>query len=241
MSQNYKDTDPQETQEWLESIDDALEEHGYDRTRFLLEELIDYAQTKGARLPFNTNTPFINTIQPKDEPEYPGDQEIERRIKSIIRWNAMAMVVRANTNTPGIGGHISTYASSANLYEVAFNHFFKGPDHPSGGDLVFFQGHGSPGQYSRAYLEGRLTEENLESFRRELTPGGLSSYPHPYLMPALSKGVGMKTGLLGLALYENFLSFLRLSDPQDMPWNTDLGSHDPEKKQGHLRLGDQGL
>ena len=166
MSQNYKDTDPQETQEWIESIDDALEEHGYDRTRFLLEELIDYAQTKGARLPFNTNTPFINTIQPKDEPEYPGDKEIERRIKSIIRWNAMAMVVRANTNPPGIGGHISTYASSANLYEVAFNHFFKGPDHPSGGALVFFQGQGSHGQYSRAYLEGRLTEENLESFRR---------------------------------------------------------------------------
>ncbi len=210
MSQNYKDTDPQETQEWLESIDDALEEHGYDRTRFLLEELIDYAQTKGARLPFNTNTPFINTIQPKDEPEYPGDQEIERRIKSIIRWNAMAMVVRANTNTPGIGGHISTYASSANLYEVAFNHFFKGPGHPSGGDLVFFQGHGSPGQYSRAYLEGRLTEENLESFRRELTPGGLSSYPHPYLMPDFWQFATVSMGLGPImAIYQaRFLSYI---------------------------------
>jgi pyruvate dehydrogenase E1 component len=210
LSQNYKDTDPQETQEWLESIDDALEEHGYDRTRFLLEELIDYAQTKGARLPFNTNTPFINTIQPKDEPEYPGDQDIERRIKSIIRWNAMAMVVRANTNTPGIGGHISTYASSANLYEVAFNHFFKGPDHPSGGDLVFFQGHGSPGQYSRAYLEGRLTEENLESFRRELTPGGLSSYPHPYLMPDFWQFATVSMGLGPImAIYQaRFLSYI---------------------------------
>ena len=210
MSQNYKDTDPQETQEWLESIDDALEEHGYDRTRFLLEELIDYAQTKGARLPFNTNTPFINTIQPKDEPDYPGDQEIERRIKSIIRWNAMAMVVRANTNTPGIGGHISTYASSANLYEVAFNHFFKGPNHPSGGDLVFFQGHGSPGQYSRAYLEGRLTEENLESFRRELTPGGLSSYPHPYLMPDFWQFATVSMGLGPImAIYQaRFLSYI---------------------------------
>ena len=210
MSQNYKDTDPQETQEWLESIDDALEEHGYDRTRFLLEELIDYAQTKGARLPFNTNTPFINTIQPNDEPDYPGDQEIERRIKSIIRWNAMAMVVRANTNTPGIGGHISTYASSANLYEVAFNHFFKGPDHPSGGDLVFFQGHGSPGQYSRAYLEGRLTEENLESFRRELTPGGLSSYPHPYLMPDFWQFATVSMGLGPImAIYQaRFLSYI---------------------------------
>ena len=210
MSQNYKDTDPQETQEWLESINDALEEHGYDRTRFLLEELIDYAQTKGARLPFNTNTPFINTIQPNDEPDYPGDQEIERRIKSIIRWNAMAMVVRANTNTPGIGGHISTYASSANLYEVAFNHFFKGPDHPSGGDLVFFQGHGSPGQYSRAYLEGRLTEENLESFRRELTPGGLSSYPHPYLMPDFWQFATVSMGLGPImAIYQaRFLSYI---------------------------------
>tara|TARA_X000000950_G_scaffold118136_1_gene147972 strand:+ start:10419 stop:13070 length:2652 start_codon:yes stop_codon:yes gene_type:complete len=210
LSQNYKDTDPQETQEWLESIDDALEEHGYDRARFLLEELIDYAQTKGARLPFNTNTPFINTIQPKDEPEYPGDQEIERRIKSIIRWNAMAMVVRANTNTPGIGGHISTYASSANLYEVAFNHFFKGPDHSDGGDLVFFQGHGSPGQYSRAYLEGRLTEENLESFRRELTPGGLSSYPHPYLMPDFWQFATVSMGLGPImAIYQaRFLSYI---------------------------------
>ena len=210
MTQHYKDTDPQETQEWLESIDDALEEHGFDRARFLLEELIDYAQAKGARLPFNTNTPFINTIQPKDEPDYPGDKEIERKIKSIIRWNAMAMVVRANTNTPGIGGHISTYASSANLYEVAFNHFFKGPEHPSGGDLVFFQGHGSPGQYSRAFLEGRLSEKNLESFRRELTPGGLSSYPHPYLMPNFWQFATVSMGLGPImAIYQaRFLGYI---------------------------------
>ncbi len=210
MTQNHKDIDPQETQEWLESIDDALEEHGYERARFLLEELIDYAQAKGARLPFNTNTPFINTIQPVDEPGYPGDKEIERKIKSIIRWNAMAMVVRANTNTPGIGGHISTYASSANLYEVAFNHFFKGPEHPSGGDLVFFQGHGSPGQYSRAFLEGRFTEKNLESFRRELTPGGLSSYPHPYLMPDFWQFATVSMGLGPImAIYQaRFLGYI---------------------------------
>ena len=210
MSKHYKDTDPQETQEWLDSIDDALEEHGHARTRFLLEELIDYAQTKGARLPFNTNTPFINTIQPKDEPEYPGDREVERKIKSIIRWNAMAMVVRANTNTPGIGGHISTYASSSNLYEVAFNHFFKGPDHPSGGDLIFFQGHGSPGMYARAYVEGRLSDKNLESFRRELTPGGLSSYPHPYLMPDFWQFATVSMGLGPImAIYQaRFLSYI---------------------------------
>ena len=210
MSEKHKDTDPQETQEWLESIDDALEEHGFDRARFLLEQLIEHAQAKGARLPFNTNTPFINTILPSDQPEYPGDRQLERRIKSIIRWNAMAMVVRANTNTPGIGGHISTYASSATLYEVAFNHFFKGLDDPSGGDLIFYQGHGSPGQYARAFLEGRLTKENLESFRRELTPGGLSSYPHPYLMPNFWQFATVSMGLGPImAIYQaRFLNYM---------------------------------
>ena len=210
MSKTHKDIDPQETQEWLDSIDGALEEHGYERARFLLEELVEYAQAKGARLPFNTNTPFINTILPADQPEYPGDREIERRIKSIIRWNAMAMVVRANTKTPGIGGHISTYASSATLYEVAFNHFFKGPDHSSGGDLIFYQGHGSPGQYARAFLEGRLTKENLESFRRELTPGGLSSYPHPWLMPDFWQFATVSMGLGSImAIYQaRFLKYM---------------------------------
>ena len=210
MSEKHKDTDPQETQEWLESIDDALEEHGFDRARFLLEQLIEHAQAKGARLPFNTNTPFINTILPSEQPEYPGDRKLERRIKSINRWNAMAMVVRANTNTPGIGGHISTYASSATLYEVAFNHFFKGLDDPSGGDLIFYQGHGSPGQYARAFLEGRLTKENLESFRRELTPGGLSSYPHPYLMPNFWQFATVSMGLGPImAIYQaRFLNYM---------------------------------
>ena len=210
MSEKHKDTDPQETQEWLESIDDALEEHGFGRARFLLEQLIEHAQAKGARLPFNTNTPFINTILPSEQPEYPGDRKLERRIKSIIRWNAMAMVVRANTNTPGIGGHISTYASSATLYEVAFNHFFKGLDDPSGGDLIFYQGHGSPGQYARAFLEGRLTKENLESFRRELTPGGLSSYPHPYLMPNFWQFATVSMGLGPImAIYQaRFLNYM---------------------------------
>ena len=210
MSKPYKDIDPQETQEWLDSIDDALEEHGYERARFLLEELIEHAQAKGARLPFNTNTPFINTILPADQPKYPGDRKTERRIKSIVRWNAMAMVVRANTKTPGIGGHISTYASSATLYEVAFNHFFKGPDYPGGGDLIYYQGHGSPGQYARAFLEGRLTKENLENFRRELTPGGLSSYPHPWLMPEFWQFATVSMGLGPiLAIYQaRFLNYM---------------------------------
>lgn len=196
MSNQFKDTDPLETQEWLESIEDALEEHGYERTRFLLETLIDYAQSKGARLPFNTSTPFVNTILPGQQPEYPGDRVIERKIKSIVRWNAMAMVTKANTETPGIGGHISTYASAATLYEVAFNHFFKGADHPNGQDLIFFQGHASPGIYARAYLEGRIGKEELQNFRRELSDeGGLSSYPHPYLMPHFWQFATVSMGL----------------------------------------------
>ena len=162
----YNDPDIQETQEWIESIEDALEEHGYERTRYLLETLVDFAESKGARLPFNTNTPFLNTILPEQQPEYPGDRETERTIKSIVRWNAMAMVVKANKETPGIGGHISTFASAATLYEVAFNHFLKGHKHPSGQDMVFFQGHASPGIYARAFLSGRLNDKDLNNFRR---------------------------------------------------------------------------
>ncbi|MDC0480503.1 pyruvate dehydrogenase (acetyl-transferring), homodimeric type [Candidatus Marinimicrobia bacterium] len=196
MTQHYKDPDPQETQEWIESIEDALEEHGYERTRYLLETLIDYAQSKGARLPFNTSTPFVNTILPSQQPDYPGNRDIERKIKSVVRWNAMAMVTKANTETPGIGGHISTFASAATLYEVAFNHIFKGADHPRGQDLIFFQGHASPGMYARAYLEGRLTKNQLHNFRRELAEtGGLSSYPHPYLMPDFWQFATVSMGL----------------------------------------------
>ena len=206
-----KDIDPQETQEWIESLEDELEEHGFERTRYLLEKLVDYASSKGARLPFNTNTPFINTISTNQEPPFVGNREIERKIKSIIRWNAMAMVVSANTNSPGIGGHISTYASAATLYEIGFNHFFKGPKHPSGPDLVFFQGHASPGIYARAYLEGRVDNKKLQNFRRELTPsGGLSSYPHPWLMPSFWQFATVSMGLGPLmAVYQaRFMNYL---------------------------------
>ncbi|MEE3153579.1 MAG: pyruvate dehydrogenase (acetyl-transferring), homodimeric type, partial [Candidatus Neomarinimicrobiota bacterium] len=196
MTNLYNDPDKQETQEWIESLEDALEEHGYERTQHLLETLIDFAESKGARLPFNTNTPFLNTILPGQQPDYPGDRELERKIKSIVRWNAMAMVTKANKETPGIGGHISTFASAATLYEVAFNHFLKGPNHPSGQDMVFFQGHASPGIYARAYLEGRLNKIHLNNFRRELTDGGgLSSYPHPYLMPDFWQFATVSMGL----------------------------------------------
>ncbi len=204
MTNLYNDPDKQETQEWIESLEDALEEHGYERTQHLLETLIDFAESKGARLPFNTNTPFLNTILPGQQPDYPGDRELERKIKSIVRWNAMAMVTKANKETPGIGGHISTFASAATLYEVAFNHFLKGPNHPSGQDMVFFQGHASPGIYARAYLEGRLNKTHLNNFRRELTDGGgLSSYPHPYLMPDFWQFATVSMGLGSMmAIYQ---------------------------------------
>lgn len=173
-----------ENQEWIESLDYVLAHSGPERVIELMAHLQSHAQRHGVTFPFTANTPYINTIATGAQPTYPGSREIERRIKSIIRWNAMAMVVRANKGDLGLGGHISTYASAATLYEVAFNHFLRGKDENGTGDMVYFQGHASPGIYARAFLEGRLNEEHLENFRRELKPsGGLSSYPHPWLMP----------------------------------------------------------
>lgn len=178
------DLDIAETREWLDSLEGILQNQGKDRARYLLTELKNKAIRSGVEIPFTANTPYINTIPPDRQPPYPGSREIERRIKSLVRWNAMAMVVRGNKQEAGIGGHISTFASSATLLEVAFNHFLRGPNAEGGGDQVYFQGHGSPGIYARAFLEGRLSEQQLESFRRELAAGGgLSSYPHPWLMP----------------------------------------------------------
>jgi len=178
------DIDPGETQEWLESLEDVLQRHGPERVQQLLVLLQEKAYREGIKMPFTANTPYINTIPVDQQPRYPGNREIERRIKSIIRWNAMAMVVRANRKTDGIGGHISTFASSATLYEVGYNHFFRAPTDTEIGDFVYFQGHASPGMYARAFVEGRLSEQHLVNFRRELQPEpGLSSYPHPWLMP----------------------------------------------------------
>jgi pyruvate dehydrogenase E1 component len=180
-----QDLDPAETQEWLDSLNYVLQSKGAERVKYLLAALEERAREQGVDLPIDLDTPYINTIPPSAQPRYPGNREIERRIKSIVRWNAMAMVVKANKNFDGVGGHISTFASSATLYEVAFNHFFRGRGADGySGDQIYFQGHASPGMYSRAFLEGRLSEENLNHFRRELreTPG-LSSYPHPWLMP----------------------------------------------------------
>ena len=157
-NKNILDTDPQETKDWIDSIDALIDEKGAERTQFIIEKLIDFSRKSGVKIPFSLHTEYLNTISVNSQVLYPGNRSIERRIKSLVRWNAMAMVVRANKNNNGIGGHISSYASSATLYEVAFNHFFRGRN-LNGGDLVYFQGHISPGIYSRAFLEGRISEE----------------------------------------------------------------------------------
>ena len=177
------DLDPEETREWLESIEYVLREEGPERAHYLLERLIDHTRRSGAYLPFRPNTAYVNTIAVGAQPEYPGDRALERRIEAFIRWNEMAMVVLANRKSSEYGGHISSYASSATLYEVGFNHFWRAPSATHPGDLVYMQGHSSPGIYARAYLEGRLDEEQLRRFRQEVGGNGLSSYPHPWLMP----------------------------------------------------------
>ena len=178
-----EDSDPSETREWLESIDSVLRVHGAERAHYLLERVIDHTRRSGAYLPFKPNTAYVNTIATAQQQEYPGDRALERRIKAYIRWNAMAMVVQANRQSSEYGGHIASYASAATLYEVGFNHFWRAPSDAHPGDMVFIQGHSAPGIYARAYLEGRLGEEHLRRFREEVGGGGLSSYPHPWLMP----------------------------------------------------------
>src|SRR5678810_666688 len=185
-----------ETREWLESLDYVLQSGGPARVSRLRRGLATDAQRKGVRQPFTANTPYLNTIPAADEPPFPGSREIERRIKSLVRWNALAMVVKANKAEDGIGGHISTFASAATLYEVGFNHFFKGKGEDHDGDVIYFQGHAAPGIYARAFLEGRLPAEKLANFRRELKEGGgLSSYPHPWLMPSFWEFPTVSMGL----------------------------------------------
>ncbi|HKT46397.1 MAG TPA: pyruvate dehydrogenase (acetyl-transferring), homodimeric type [Candidatus Acidoferrales bacterium] len=196
--------DDVEVQEWLESLDSVLESSGAEVAREILERLRAHAKVSGINLPFTANTPYANTIPARLEPLFPGDQALERRIKSLIRWNALAMVVRANRVEHNIGGHISTYASAATLYEVGFNHFFRARTPEFEGDTVYFQGHAAPGIYARAFLEGRLSQQQLENFRRELKPGGgLSSYPHPWLMPDFWEFPTVSMGLSPLmAIYQ---------------------------------------
>jgi len=193
-----------ETREWFDSLDYVLQRGGPERVTRLLHQLQIHAQQAGVQIPFTANTPYINTIPAEKQPPFPGSREIERRIKSLVRWNAMAMVTRANREESGIGGHISTYASAATLYEIGFNHFFRARGENHDGDIIYFQGHASPGIYARAFLEGRLTKEQLENFRRELKPGGgLSSYPHPWLMPGFWEFPTVSMGLSPImAIYQ---------------------------------------
>ncbi len=204
------DSDVRETKEWLDSLSGVLLTQGPERARFLIQKLKTKAAHNGVDT-FTLNTPYVNTIPPERQALFPGDREIERRIKSLVRWNALAMVVQANRKSDGIGGHIASYASVATLYEVGFNHFFHGPDNPGGSDLIYFQGHSTPGIYARSYLEGRLPEVRLENFRRELAEGGgLSSYPHPWLMPDYWQfpTVSMGLGPIMAIYHARFLHYL---------------------------------
>ena len=217
-----EDLDPVETQEWLESIDSVLKTDGAERAHFLLERLIDYTRRSGTYLPFKPNTAYVNSIPTGREPEYPGNRALERRIEAYFRWNAMAMVVLANRMSSEYGGHLASYASSATLYEVGFNHFWRAPSEKHPGDMVFMQGHSSPGIYARAYLENRLTEDQLRHFRQEAGgPGiGLSSYPHPWLMPdfwqfpTVSMGLGPMMAIFQ-ARFIRYLEHRGLAKPSD--------------------------
>ena len=213
------DADPTETAEWLDSLDAVVETHGKNRARYLLSRLLERAHEAQVSFPATVSTPYVNSIAREHEPWFPGDEHIERRIRAYIRWNAAVMVVRANSNAEGIGGHLSSYASSASLYEVGFNHFFRGKDHGTAGDHIYFQGHAAPGIYARAFLEGRLDENDLDHFRREIgrEGKGLSSYPHPRLMPefwefpTVSMGLGPITALYQ-ARFNRYLQNRQIED-----------------------------
>jgi pyruvate dehydrogenase E1 component len=201
---NLPDPYPDETSEWLQAIDDVVDVHGQSRARYLLARILLHARQRQIGLPAMVQTDYVNTIPPEEQPYYPGDEELEFRIRQLIRWNAAAMVLRANNLHVGLGGHLATYASAAGLYEVGFNHFFRGKDYPGGGDQVWLQGHAAPGMYARGYLEGRITEQQLEHFRREAAgKGGLSSYPHPRLMPTYWEFPSVSMGLSPItAIYQ---------------------------------------
>ncbi|HEX9259990.1 MAG TPA: pyruvate dehydrogenase (acetyl-transferring), homodimeric type, partial [Acidimicrobiales bacterium] len=211
------DIDPVETREWLDSLDALVDTHGKNRAQFVMSKLLERARELAVPFPATVSTPYVNTIPPEQEPWFPGDEHIERRIRRFIRWNAAAMVINANKSADGIGGHLSTFASSASLYEVGFNHFFRGKDDGQPGDHVYIQGHAAPGVYARAFLEGRLSEDDLDHFRREVGRTGLSSYPHPRLMPdfwefpTVSMGLGPITALYH-ARFNRYLHNRRLDD-----------------------------
>ncbi|MFW2372460.1 MAG: pyruvate dehydrogenase (acetyl-transferring), homodimeric type [Gammaproteobacteria bacterium] len=215
-----QDIDQQETQEWLEALDAILETEGVERAHYILEQMIDKVRRSGANLPHSANTAYVNTIPTHLQKAIPGDNSMEHRIRSLIRWNAAAMVVRANRKSSELGGHIASFASSATLYDIGFNHFWRAPTHEHGGDLIFFQGHSAPGMYARAFMEGRLKEEQLENFRQEVDGGGLSSYPHPWLMPDFWQfpTVSMGLGPIQSIYQARFLKYMQdrgLADTRD--------------------------
>src|SRR5579862_1184885 len=211
------DADAAETGEWLESLDALVAAEGTVRARFVIGKLLERARRLQVPVPSLVSTPYINTIPPDEEPWFPGDEEMERRIRRIVRWNAAVMVTRANKRSDGIGGHLSTYASAASLYEVGFNHFFRGKDDGNSGDQIYYQGHAAPGMYSHAYLEGRITEAQMDNFRQETGGNGLSSYPHPRLMPdfwefpTVSMGLGPLNAIYQ-AHFNRYLQNRRIAD-----------------------------
>ena len=226
---NKPDIDPQETQEWLDALEAVLENEGVERAHFLLERLIDKARRSGAYLPYSANTAYVNTIPVQQQERAPGNPAMERRIRSFVRWNAMAMVVQANRLATELGGHIASFASSATLYDVAYNHFFHARTKDHGGDLVFIQGHSAPGIYARAFLEGRISEEQLYNFRQEVEGNGLSSYPHPWLMPGFWQFPTVSMGLGPImAIYQaRFMRYLQ-----------DRGLLNTEKRKVWAYMGD---
>jgi pyruvate dehydrogenase E1 component len=210
MVEEYTDIDSEETQEWLDALESLLAKDGPKRAHFMLEKMIDKARRSGAYIPHSANTAYVNTIPYNQEEQSPGDPEIEWKIRSLVRWNAMAMVVQANRQSSELGGHIATFASIATLYDVGFNHFFRAKSAHHGGDLIYFQGHSSPGLYARAFLEGRISEEQMRNFRQEVNGSGLSSYPHPWLMPNFWQFPTVSMGLGPImAIYQaRFMKYL---------------------------------
>jgi pyruvate dehydrogenase E1 component len=208
---DFVDHDPQETQEWLDALESVIEAGGDEKAHYIIEKLIDMARRTGINLPYSANTAYVNSIPVDQQERIPGDQAMEHKLRSYIRWNAMAMVVKANMKPGSVGGHIASFSSAATLYDVGFNHFFKGDDYGNGSDMVFFQGHSAPGIYARSFLEGRLTEEQLENFRFEVDGKGLSSYPHPWLMPDYWQFPTVSMGLGPiLAIYQaRFMKYMQ--------------------------------
>jgi pyruvate dehydrogenase E1 component len=222
------DQDPVETQEWLEALSAVIEHEGVERAHYILEQLIDQTRRSGANLPYSPNTAYVNTIPPHLQAKKPGDQSLERSIRSIIRWNALAMVVKANRKSSEFGGHLATFASIATLYDVGFNHFWRAPSHEHGGDLIYYQGHSAPGIYARAFTEGRLTEEQMDNYRQEVDGKGIPSYPHPWAMPDFWQfpTVSMGLGPIQSIYQARFMKYLKdrgLSNTKDRKVWTFIG------------------